>query len=138
MVSFQTCCTAIILWYCSPSSGKFSSLFWSMSTFLNNMFSSILFYFLIVRQLSSQGILKKRSWRNSFHILKYEKVILCVCVKLFLIFILCWIISLLAVLLVSSDSKVIQLYIYIYPFFLKLYSHLCYYRILSTVSCAIQ
>ena len=109
-----------------PSSGKFSSLFWSISTFLNNMFSSILFYFLIVRQLSSQGILKKSTWRNSFDILKYERVILCVCVKLFLIFILCWIISLLAVLLVSGDSKVIQLYINIYPFFLKFYFHLCY------------
>ena len=35
-------------------------------------------------------------------------------------------------------SKVIQLYIYMYSFFFKFFSHLGYYRILSEVSCAIQ
>ena len=35
-------------------------------------------------------------------------------------------------------SKVIQLYIYMYLFFLKFFSHLGYYRILSTFPCAIQ
>ena len=29
-------------------------------------------------------------------------------------------------------SKVIQLYIYMYPFFFKIFSHLGYYRILSS------
>ena len=35
-------------------------------------------------------------------------------------------------------SKVIQLYIYMYPFFFKFFSHLDYYRVLSRVPCAIQ
>ena len=34
-------------------------------------------------------------------------------------------------------SKVIQLYIYMYLFFFKFFSHLGYYRILSRVPCAI-
>ena len=35
-------------------------------------------------------------------------------------------------------SKVTQLYIYIYPFFFRYFSHIGYYRILSRVPCAIQ
>ena len=35
-------------------------------------------------------------------------------------------------------SKVIQLYMYIYLLFLKFFSHLGYYRILSRVPCAIH
>ena len=35
-------------------------------------------------------------------------------------------------------SKVTQLYIYIYPLFFRFYSHMCHYRVLSRVPCAIQ
>ena len=35
-------------------------------------------------------------------------------------------------------SKVIQLYVYIYPFFFRFFSHMGYYRILSRVPCAIR
>ena len=35
-------------------------------------------------------------------------------------------------------SKVIQLYIYIYPLFLRFYSHIRHYRVLSRVPCAIH
>ena len=35
-------------------------------------------------------------------------------------------------------SKVIQLYVYIQPFFFRLFSHIGYYRILSRVPCAVQ
>ena len=35
-------------------------------------------------------------------------------------------------------SKVVQLYIYMYLFFFKFFSHLGYYRILTRVPCAIQ
>ena len=35
-------------------------------------------------------------------------------------------------------SKVIQLYMYTYPFFFRFFSHLGYYRILSRVLCVIQ
>ena len=35
-------------------------------------------------------------------------------------------------------SKVIQLYVYIYSFFIRFFSHMGYYRRLSGVPCAIQ
>ena len=39
---------------------------------------------------------------------------------------------------IGKYSKVVQLYISIYLFFCKLFSHLGYYRILTRVSCAIE
>ena len=36
------------------------------------------------------------------------------------------------------DGKVIQLYIYIYSFFFRFFSHIGYHRILSRVPCALQ
>ena len=35
-------------------------------------------------------------------------------------------------------SKVNQLYIFIYPFFPRFFSHISYYRVLSRVPCAMQ
>ena len=35
-------------------------------------------------------------------------------------------------------SKLIQLYVYIYPFFFRFFSHVGYYRLLSRVPCAVQ
>ena len=35
-------------------------------------------------------------------------------------------------------SKVNQLYIYTYPLFCRIFSHIDYYRVLSRVPCAIQ
>ena len=35
-------------------------------------------------------------------------------------------------------SKVVQLYIYVYPFFFRCFSNVGYYRILSRITCAIQ
>ena len=40
--------------------------------------------------------------------------------------------------LFQVHSKVIQLYVYVCLFFFKFFSHLGYYRILSSVPCAIQ
>ena len=40
--------------------------------------------------------------------------------------------------LFQGYSKVIQLYIYIYSFFFRFFSHIGYYRILSRVPCAVQ
>ena len=42
------------------------------------------------------------------------------------------------VLVSSARQSDLALYMYIYPFFLKFFSHICYYRILSRVLCAIQ
>ena len=36
------------------------------------------------------------------------------------------------------NGKVIQLCIYIYPFFFRFFSHISYYRILNRVPCAVQ
>ena len=35
-------------------------------------------------------------------------------------------------------SKMVQLYIHIYPLFFRFFSHIGYYRMLSRVPCAIQ
>ena len=39
---------------------------------------------------------------------------------------------------VVTFSKVIQLYIHMYPFFFRFFTHIGYYRILSRFLCAIQ
>ena len=36
------------------------------------------------------------------------------------------------------NSKLIQLYIYVYPFSFRFFSHIAYYRVLSRVPCGIQ